>query len=356
MLTTVAGCSMRPPPSLGPWLVSTFAGSGAGYEDAGAAAARFHSPGGVAADAKGNIYVADTANHRLRTLNPRRNVTTLAGSGAVGGFLNHETGKSARFNQPSGVALDGDGNIYVADSENHRIRKITPSGAVSTLAGSGSVGDADGTGTSASFNSPTGVAVYEDDDENVYIFVADSGNHRIRKIELDGRMVTTLAGSGSAGDANAMGTSASFNSPTGVAVYEDDDENVYIYVADSGSNLIRKIELDDQKEVTTLAGGGESGFRDHKEGTSARFDNPKGVAVDKSGNVYVADTGNNRIRKIAPGGEVVTIAGSSMMAFADGRGICCARFNKPEGIAINSFGDIVVADTGNHRIRKLESK
>jgi len=352
ILTTTVGCSLRQPPKLGAWWVSSLAGGRAGYQEAHPATARFHSPSGVAVDAKGNIYVADTTNHRLRALNLRRTVSTLAGSG-VAGFQNHDTGTMASFDSPTGVAVhedDGNVHIYVADTGNHRIRKITSAGAVSTLAGSGTSGNTNGMGTSASFNSPSAVAVHEDDD-GVFIYVADTGNHLIRKIASSGA-VTTLAGSGTSGNTNGMGTSASFNSPSAVAVHEDDD-GVFIYVADSGSHRIRKITS--AGDVSTLAGS-ESGFRDHKEGTSARFNSPKGVAVDKSGNVYVADTGNNRIRRISPDGGVVTIAGNSMMAFADGRGMCCARFSKPEGIAISGFGYIVVADTGNHRIRKLEQK
>jgi len=213
------------------WKVSTLAGSGTGgHRDGTGTAARFKDPSGVAVDSGGNIYVADSTNHRIRKITSAGVVSTLAGSGT--GFFANGIGTSAQFNYPRGMAVDSGGNIYVADSHNHRIRKITAAGDVDTLAGSGAEGFANGIGTSAQFHRPHGVAV--DSVGNVY--VADSSNHRIRKITVAG-VVSTLAGS-TRGFANGAGTWAGFNDLSGVAV--DSDGNVY--VADYGNNRIRKIE------------------------------------------------------------------------------------------------------------------
>ena len=218
--------------------VTTFAGSGsAGSADGTGTAASFYKPSGVAVDGSGNVYVAEYYNHLIRKITSAGVVTTLAGSGSAGSA--NGTGTAASFYRPYGVAVDGNGNVYVADYYNHLIRKITSAGVVTTLAGSGSQGSADGTGTAASFYNPSGVAV--DGSGNVY--VADRSNHLIRKI-TSADVVTTLAGSGSQGSANGTGTAASFTLPYGVAV----DASGNVYVADSGNNLIRKI-------ATTLASG-----------------------------------------------------------------------------------------------------
>ena len=268
-------------------------------------------------------------------------VSTLAGSGAFGfnGFADG-TGTEAKFHYPSGVAVDSAGTVYVADYNNHRIRKISPSGVVSTLAGSGAFGFADGTGTEAKFDQPTGVAV--DSAGNVY--VADTWNSRIRKISPSGE-VSTLAGSGAFGFADGTGTAAKFNYPFGVAV----DSSGNVYVADMWNNRIRKITP--SGVVSTLAGSGVFGFADGA-GTAAKFNEPTGVAVDSAGNVYVADMGNNRIRKITPSGEVSTLAGSGAFGFADGTGTE-AKFHYPFGVAVDSSSNVYVADRENHRIRKI---
>ena len=265
-------------------------------------------------------------------------VTTLAGSGSIGSA--NGTGTAASFKYPFGVAVDSSGTVYVADTSNHLIRKITSAGVVTTLAGSGSSGSTNGTGTAASFYNPLGVAV--DSSGNVY--VADTSNYLIRKI-TSGGVVTTLAGSGYSGSTNGTGTAASFDNPYGVAV----DSSCNVYVADLNNNLIRKITS--AGVVTTLAGSGSSGSTNGM-GTAASFYYPSGVAVDSSGNVYVADTSNHLIRQITSGGVVTTLAGSGSIGSTNGTGTVASFFN-PRGVAVDSSGNVYVADYSNHLIRKI---
>jgi uncharacterized repeat protein (TIGR02543 family) len=323
-------------------VVTTLAGSGnVGAINGPGTSASFDSPTGVTVDSAGNVYVADTFNHLIRKITPGGDVTTLAGTSGTAGHADG-TGTDASFNGPHGVTVDSAGHVYVADTLNHLIRKITPGGEVTTLAGSGTPGAIDGTGTSASFDSPTGVTV--DSAGNVY--VADTLNHLIRKITPGGE-VTTLAGtSGEAGSADGTGTDASFDFPIGVTV----DSVGNVYVADTFNHLIRRITPGG--EVTTLAGSGDEGSADGT-GTDASFDFPIGVTVDSAGNVYVADTFNHLIRRITPGGEVTTLAGSGEAGSADGTGTD-ASFNGPYGVTVDSAGNVYVADYNNHLIRKIE--
>ena len=322
-------------------LVTTHAGSGMrSPTDGNPSVAGFYSPQGIALQNDGTMYVADRLNHRIRKISASGNVTTLAGSSY--GFANGQ-GSAASFTQPHGVAVDDSGTVYVADTYNNRIRKITASGNVTTLAGSGSSSFSDGNGTDASFRWPSGVAV----DGNGTVYVADTGNNRIRKITPSGN-VTTLAGSGNASFSDGNGTDASFRSPSGAAV----DGNGTVYVADTGNNRIRKITP--TGNVTTLAGSGFSGLVDG-QGTAASFFLPSGVAVDGTGAVYVADTLNNRIRKITPSGMVTTLAGPVTSGSPDGQ-IISANFSGPAGVAVDGNGTTVyVADTENNVISKTTS-
>jgi streptogramin lyase len=320
-------------------ITSTLAGSGAAdAADGTGAAASFYHPSGVATDASGNVYVADQSNHKIRKITPAGVVTTFAGSGAVGAA--DGIGTAASFNSPSGVAVDASGNVYVADLGNHTIRKITSSGVVTTFAGSGAAGAADGTGTTASFNFPTGIAV----DALGNVYVADQVNNKIRKITAVGG-VTTFAGSGAAGAADGAGPAASFNFPTGVAV----DVSGNVYVADLFNYTIRKITP--AAVVTTFAGSGAADAIDGT-GPASSFNLPQGVAVDASGNVYVADFGDQKIRKITPAGVVTTLAGSGAIGAADGMGTA-ASFNSPTGVAADASGNVYVADQNNQKIRKI---
>ncbi|HTC20078.1 MAG TPA: NHL repeat-containing protein [bacterium] len=325
--------------------VSTFAGQlNPGHNNATGTSASFSSPQAVAFDGTGNLYVADTNNNMIREILPSGAVTTLAGQLTSGGT--NATGTSASFSAPRGVVYDSfTGNLFVADTANQMIREINPATAsVTTLAGSGSVGHADAVGTAASFDAPYGVA--SDGLGNLY--VGDTTNQLIREISLSTAAVTTLAGSqGVTGANNAMGTSATFNVPQGVAC---DPTGSYLYVADQNNNMIRKITIA-TGAVTTFAGQLNPGDN-NAAGTSASFRGPSGVAVDSNGNVYVADSGNNLIREITPAGMVSTLAGSGQQGSNNARATA-ASFYYPQEVALNSSGDVFVADEGNNLIREI---
>jgi sugar lactone lactonase YvrE len=330
----------------GPGTLAVLAGvlSGYGSTDGTGADARFAIPSGVAVDAVGNVFVADPANGTIRKITPAAVVTTFAGTASVTGGKVDGTGAEARFYYPQGVAVDGAGNVFVADTRNHTIRMITPASVVTTLAGSGGAeGSTDGTGTEARFSRPQGVAV----DGAGNLFVADSGNNTIRMI-TPASVVTTLSGNaGWTSYLDGAGTAALFDTPTGVAV----DAAGSLFVADSQSHTIRKVSP--AGAVTTLAGTGSWTGTADGTGAAARFNHPGGAAVDGAGNLFVADSGNHAIRKITPEGVVTTFAGmTGVMGFADGTG-ADARFYGPTDVDVDASGNLFVADYGNHLVRKI---
>jgi hypothetical protein len=317
---------------------------------------RFNFPGGLGVDPAGNVYVAELGNVRIRKIAANGTTTTLTGNGNSGVPVDGTGGPNGTttFNDPRGATYGPDGNVYVADGPNHRIRKVAPDGSTTTLAGSAGQGFADGAAGTARFSFPNAVAV--DASNNVY--VADFGNNRIRKIASDGTTSTLAGGSNIAGYFDGSGGptgTTRFNGPTGVAV----DTLGNVYVADSGNNRIRKISPDGT--TVTLAGGSNtSGYVDGTGGPTgtARFNKPNGIAVDTLGNAYVTDALNNRIRKIAPDGTTTTLAGGSNTAgFFDGTGGAAGttRFSNPSGIAVDALGNVYVSDANNNRIRKISA-
>ncbi len=307
--------------------------------------AQFNYPNDPAVDSGGNIFVADFNNFSIRKISPAGSVSTFAGSNGNPGDRDGIPG-AARFNEVNAVFFDATGNLYVADSGNDLIRKVLPNGNVSTIAGEGGItGTANGSGNLAQFNFPSGVAV----DASGNIFVADTNNHLIRKITVSGGnyTVSTLAGNaGVAGFADGTGTSAKFNFPSAIAV----DASGNLYVADAQNNAIRKVTQGGV--VTTLAGHPPQAGLVDGTGSFAYFNFPSGITVDASGNIYVTDTDNNTIRKVTPAGVVSTVLGQpAVQGAADGVSTS-AQLNAPYGLCISSSGAIIIADTNNDLIRE----
>ena len=336
------------------WTIDTIAGTGtAGFSgDGGAAtAARLRNPWGVAVDDAGNVYIADSENHRIRKVDTDGNISTVAGTGTNGFSGDGGAATAAQMDFPRGVAIDGAGNLYIADVVNERIRKVDAStGNISTFAGTGTRGYSgdEGAATAARLYHPRGVAV--DDAGNLYI--VDVGNHSIRKVDGSGN-ISTFAGTGTRGYSGDEGaaTAARLRFPADVAV--DDAGNVYI--ADRGNLLIRKV--DGSGNISTFAGTGRDGFSgDGGAATAARLRYPSGVAVDDAGNVYIADEGNLRIRKVDGSGNISTFAGAGaggVSGDGDGGAATAARLSNPQDVAVDNAGNVYIADSENHRIRKV---
>ena len=379
--------------------ISTVAGSdksGFGGDGGAAIEALLNSPMGVAVDGAGNLYIADSGNDRIRRVDVTRTITTIAGTGQFTG--DGGSAPQARLRAPRGVAVDKVGNLYIADTRNHRIRRVDAAATITTVAGTkraiwwklsggGFRGDG-GPAVRAQLYDPSGVAV--DRAGNVYIadagnsrirkvdssgtitlmvdysdidspygvavdgagnlYIADSGNHRIRRVDAAGA-ITTVAGTGERGFSGDGGPAiqAQFIFPTGVAV----DGAGNLYIADAGNDRIRRV--DPAGTVTTIAGTGKEGFGgDGSPASQAQLDNPRGVAVDGAGNLFIADSGNQRIRKVDSTGTIVTIAGSGESGFGgDGGPAIQAKFHYPSGVAVDAAGNVYVADRDNDRIRKL---
>ncbi len=341
---TAETCVTTAPAAAKQFFFTQLAGSdgGRGFRDGVGRSARFHVPFGLAFDSGGNLYVADSNNHTIRRITPSGVVTTLAGAAGQPGSQDG-IGSASRFYLPSGVAVDSANNIYVADEGNHTIRKLSPAGAVTTLAGApGETGSSDGTESTARFSFPRGLAA--DAEGNIY--VADAGTHIIRKIAPSGA-VTTLAGTaGQSGSTDGLRAEARFDVPSSLAL--DRDGN--LYVADSRNHIVRKVTQ--SGAVSTIAGLADQPGSGDGDRSTARFDRPEAVAVDGAGNVYVADYNNFTIRRITPTGLVSTFAGTARQrGSTDGTGPA-ARFSLNRGLAFDSAGNLYVAD-GNQAIRHI---
>lgn len=322
--------------------VTTWAGSKKGLFDGKGEEARFNYPWGVAVSTRGDLYIGDSNNFNLRYVDRDRNVEILAGGEILSGHTNGEAEK-ARFSRVMGVALGTNGDLFVADSENNLIRKVSHDGVVETLAGNLMPGFRDGKGDEAFFSNPADVASTFD----MTLFVADAFNHSIRQITPDGT-VTTLAGTGRRGYRDGGGDVAQFTLPLGVDIGPDEE---YLYVTEFFGHRIRQIHIE-SGEVTTIAGNGTAGFEDGHLGV-ARLHRPMGIAVAEDGAIYFSDSGNNAIRMIRDG-IIKTIAGNGQEGNQDGVGQE-ARFSKPYHIELNvNETFLFVSDWNNHRIRKVQ--
>ncbi|EOD20530.1 hypothetical protein EMIHUDRAFT_65371, partial [Emiliania huxleyi CCMP1516] len=293
------------------------------------------------------VFVADYSNHKIRRVEVATGeVTTLAGSGEFGDA--DGVGDAAEFYSPTGIAISPDGALFVTDLDNDKIRRVeVATGAVTTLAGGGGAGDADGMGDAAQFYHPYGVAISPDGGA---LFVTHFHNHKLRRVEVATGAVTTLAGGGTMGSADGVGDAAQFYNPSGIAISPDGGA---LFVADYGNHKIRRVEVA-TGEVTTLAGSGADGDADGV-GDAAQFSYPNGISISPDGSaLFVADYENHKIRRVEVAtGAVTTLAGGGGAGGADGVGDA-AQFCCPIGIAISPDGGaLFVADYGNHKIRRV---
>jgi uncharacterized protein (TIGR03437 family) len=332
-------------------MLNSIAGDGSiGYSGDGglATGAGLFQPTAIVVDAAGDVYIADTADDRVRMINTKLDINTIAGNGAPGYGGDNGPAGASQLNTPTGVAVDSAGNLYVADSLNGRVRKIPQSDSISTVAGNGvySYSGDGGPAAKAEVRLPQAVAV----DASGNRYIADSGNHVVRKVAANGT-ITTIAGTGAAGFGGDGGSAASaqLNTPTGVAV----DKSGNIYIADSGNNRVRRIAA--SGSISTVAGTGAAGFGgDGGPATSAQLYIPFGLAVDASGDLYIAELGNNRVREVSTAGTITTVAGNGTTAFAgDGGPAVDAELNYPQAVAVDSAGNLYIADTLNFRVRMV---
>ena len=326
----------------------TVSGSVEGFANGKAKESLFRTPEGITVDSKGNLFTTEYWTTVVRKISPDGTVSVLAGKVNEPGNING-TGSEARFNKPHGLVVVGDSAVYVCDMKSHTIRKVTYNGVVTTFAGiMGQAGPADGFRTVATFNQPEAIAVNSKGE----LFVADSYNFTIRKIAVNGEVSTFAGIAGKAGYADGEGSQALFNKPLGIAI--DGKDNIYVadsdYDGTGGNSLIRKISP--KGKVSTLAGiPSKPGHTDGKAKDS-QFDRLVGIAATSEGEVFVADTEADLIRKIDKHGRVTTIGGVYLNEkFADGTG-ADARFADPQSIAVDREGNLYIADTFNHRIRK----
>ncbi len=333
--------------------ITTLAGNGSTMfsGDGGTAiTAALNHPRSVAIDSAGMLYITDVDNYRVRRVTPAGIISTVAGTGAFGASGDGGLATFASFSDFMGLAVDASGSLYIVDSGNRRIRKVTANGIVTTIVGTGTQGFSGdgGPAKAATLNRPTSVVV----DPSGNLYFSDSSNQRIRRVSADGT-ITTIAGNGLdgfSGDGN-FATSAAMSFPLGVAR----DQSGNVYFADANNNRVRKIAL--SGIITTVVGDGVGRFGgDGGQATSASLNIPSDVAIDFSGNLYIADSGNNRVRKVDSAGIITTVAGTGTDGFSgDGGPAALAVLNFPWGVTTNAAGAVYIADRVNSRIRLISA-
>ena len=337
--------------------ISTVAGNGlVGFSTDGgpATGSALNNPRGVTFDSSGNMYIADKMNHRVRRVSPSGIISTFVGNGIAGFSGDGGAAVNAQLNQPEDVCIDGAGNIYIADASNHRVRKVTPGGIISTVAGIGAFGyNGDNiAAVNAQLNRPTSVAI----DGSGNLLIADASNHRIRKVSANGN-ITTVAGNGVAGYSGngGLATTASLRFPVGIAL----DAVGNLYIADAGNHVVREVTpgggifnaagngVGAGTDTGSFSGDGGAAF-------SAGLNTPEDVVADSAGTLFIADTANNRIRKVNSSGVISTFAGTGSNSFSgDGDVAVLATLNFPWAVALDASGNLLIGDGFNNRVRKI---
>jgi hypothetical protein len=352
-----------------PGTIVTVAGTGsAGYagDNGPATQARLNAPFGLAFDAAGDLYIADGVNYRVRKVGLDGTITTVAGTGKPGFSGDGGKATAAQFNVVARVVLDGAGDLFISDFSNHRVRKVTPDGIITTVAGSGPVdttpwtltssdtaknggfsGD-NGPATDARLNGPVGLAV----DAHGNLFIGDLLNHRVRKVEVGTGLITSVAGNGQAGSSGdgGLATEAQLNGCVALAL----DSAGNLFIADTNDNRVRRVDAG-TGIITTVAGTGKAGFSgDGGKATDARLNAPEGVAVDSAGNLFVGDNSNSRVRQVSPEGMISTVAGNGKTKYAGGGGLATETgLKSPNSLAINAVGNLLISDDNGDRVLEV---
>jgi trimeric autotransporter adhesin len=327
-------------------IASTVVGGGSTYTEGGfPLASALAGPHSVVVDSAGNIYIADADDNRIFKVTASTNrITTLAGTGSYGFTGDGSPANTALLNTPTSVAIDPTGNVYFVDLYNGRVRMVSPSGTLSTVAGNGSIyysGDG-AAAQNAIMSAPASVAF-----SSTGIYIADTGNQRVRQISLSGT-ISTVAGTGTGGFGGDGGaaSSAELFYPGAVAV----DASGFLYIADTGNQRVRKVV---NGNINTVAGNGATGYSgDGGSALNATLNSPAGLAIDSAGDIYIADFGNNVVRKVSPGGAITTVAGNGYQGYSGDGGLAVsAQLSAPLGLALDSSGNLYIADSGNHVVR-----
>ncbi len=339
------------PFTLSAQIITTIAGGGSsGLGDGGQATnAELDRPTSVAKDNTGNVYITDRQNNRIRKVSSTGIITTVAGTGAAGFGGDGTAATLATMNQPYGITVDNSGNIYFSDGENHRVRKINTAGIITTIAGTGATtsGGDGGQATDAQVGWPAGIAI--DNSGNIYI--TESENHCVRKVSPSG-IITTIAGTGMAGYSgnNGPAIAAKLDQPHGIAL----DATGNIYVVENNNDCVRKIDV--SGTITTFAGGSNGYSGDNGPASAAKFRKPIGIAINSTGYIYIADVSNHCVREIDPSGIIHTVAGTGTLGFyGDGGNATAAKLSNPTGVAIDAYNNVYIADWGNDRVRTFRS-